>query len=71
MIGASAIADLLTAGHDAANVSASKAVPIIPLNLRRVTLIIDSSSSKVMKKAPSGRPGVRQGRRRASLRRAR
>jgi hypothetical protein len=39
------------AGHDAANVSASKTVPIIPLNLRRVSLIIDSSFSKVMKKS--------------------
>ena len=37
-------------GHAAAKVSASKAVPIIPLNLRRVSLIIDSSFSKVMKK---------------------
>ena len=50
MDGAPAIADLLMAGHAAANVSASKAVPIIPLNLRRVSLIIDSSFSKVMKK---------------------
>ena len=33
-------------GQAAANVSASKAVPIIPLNLRRVSLIIDSSFPK-------------------------
>jgi hypothetical protein len=47
MAGASAIADLLMAGHAAANVSANNAVPIIPLNLRRVSFIIDSSFSKL------------------------
>src|ERR1700678_2882010 len=37
---ASAMANLLRVGHAAANVSARKAVPMIPLTLRRVSLFI-------------------------------
>jgi hypothetical protein len=43
------IAALLKAGHAAANVSAAKAVPIIPLNPRRVSFIINSSSPRLPK----------------------
>jgi hypothetical protein len=40
MAGASAIANLLKEGHAAANVFAMKAVPMIPLNPRRVSLFV-------------------------------